>query len=81
MNTNMNLIEIKRRGRKPVLDHVRRMPCHSIRLEAWVLFWLKSYPREGARMIEKALLGMYKPDKEKIVEEFYKKLYGEEDQK
>jgi len=49
-----------RGGRKPRLpDHLKRRKLHDFRLPQWQITWLKSHPRQGSRMIERALLETY----------------------
>lgn len=79
LDTNMEFIrilnmtfKIRRAGRKPVLEHKRREPCHSIRIQNWLLFWLKTQNKIGGRLIEQALIKTYKLSENEIKEEFYK---------
>jgi hypothetical protein len=58
-------------GRHPVPEHKRRIPCHSLRLKAYWVYWLKQHTRVGGRMIEEALRGYFAPNEKKIIEEFY----------
>ncbi len=52
-----------RGGRRPIGStlpkHMKRVSLHDFRLPQWLVDWLKSHPRQGGRMIEKALLSMY----------------------
>lgn len=54
-----------------VPEHARRLSCHEIRLQAVWKYWLKLHPRMGGRMIEEALEAYYRPDKNKMIRDFY----------
>ncbi len=63
-----------RGGRRPkestLPKHLKRVPLHDFRVQQWLVNWLKSHPRQGGRMIEKALLTQYSED----IEVYQKKL-------
>jgi hypothetical protein len=52
-----------RGGRRPkgstLPNHLKRVKLNDFRLPKWIVDWLKSHPRKGSRIIEKALLAMY----------------------
>jgi len=64
-----------RGGRRPqgstLLAHLHRNKLNDFRLPQWMIDWLKSHPRIGSRMIERALLAMYGEEmseyKEKLI--------------
>jgi hypothetical protein len=52
-----------RGGRRPkgstLPKHLKRIKLNDFRLPQWLVDWLKSHPRKGGRMIEKALMSFY----------------------
>jgi hypothetical protein len=65
----------KRRGGRPKVEgHLRRVPCHGIRLPAWWLFWLGEQKESCGRLVEQALERRFGPFIDK--KEFFKKFYG-----
>lgn len=52
-----------RGGRRPkgsmLPKYLKRVKLNDFRLPQWMIDWLKSHPRKGSRMIEKALFSLY----------------------
>lgn len=60
-------------GRPTISDHLRREPCHGIRLPAIWLYWLKGQSQSGGKLIQQALDSHFGPeiDMETLVKKFY----------
>ena len=47
-------------GRPVMPIHLKRNPLHDFRVQQWIIDWLKAQPESGGRLIERAVIEMYR---------------------
>lgn len=47
-------------GRPIVALHLKRNSLHDFRVQQWIIDWLKAQPGSGGKLVERALIEMYR---------------------